>query len=163
MKRSFTSLSVRDVLELAISLEDANAKRFEELSQFYRDRSPEASVIFWELSLEEREHGQKMRGHFKDRFGDIQPILNPETIQEVIEDPQNILAGNDFSDQMRPINAYRIAQRAEEMAIAFYQGAAETTKDAKLEKFYREFVEIEKEHLRLIRNRISTLYGTSKT
>ena len=154
MKRDFASLTAQEALHVAIFVEERNAEayhRFAELfSGFHDTASLEVATAFWDMAAEERSHGTLLQARYFERYGTSPCSMTEEDVADFIEVPR--LEGGDLFEtetggrSPREL-ALEIAATAENNALLFYKLLAETSVDAELRDFYREFVEFESNHM----------------
>ena len=73
--RSFDSLTEREVLALAITLEEEDARIFEAFAEGLKEEYPTQAEKFTELRQEEEIHARRLRELFHTRFGDRVPLI----------------------------------------------------------------------------------------
>ncbi len=163
MKREFASLSVREALNLAISIESRNAdlyRQFGELFDGFQDpESCEIASTFWDMAEEEERHGKALERRFVERYNDDPTPVSEEDIREKIEVPK-IASGDIFAIARAqastvPRNrAFEIALAAERSAAKFYNRLLETTEDMELRNLYEELASDEDDHMRILQKKI---------
>lgn len=73
--KNFDSLTEREVLALAISLEEEDARIYEDFADGLQENYPQQSNKFREMRQEEDGHRHRLLEHFKARFGDHVPLI----------------------------------------------------------------------------------------
>ncbi len=172
MRRSFLSLSGRQVLHVAIFIEERNAEiyhRFGELFAEFRDISSlEIAHTFWDMAAEERNHGILLQKRYRARYG-MQPChLTDDNICELIEVPRLevgalLSAGKNGRTPGLRQKALEVALHAEHQALSFYEELAAVTRDARMRSVYREFAEFEGEHCKWIRKKLREAKAAART
>ncbi len=163
MKREFASLSAREALNLAISIEERNAdlyRQFGELFDGFQDpESCEIASTFWDMAEEEERHGKTLQARFVERYNDDPKPMAEEEIREKIEVPK-IANGQIFAIARAQVSrvprnrAFEIALVAERSAMKFYNRLIETTEDQDLRSLYQELADDEDNHIRSLQKRI---------
>lgn len=154
LKRSFASLNPREVLCIAIAIEERNAHIYHRLGEILARFCPGSSQVssaFYELADTERKHGALLARRYRERFGPVRAEIVEEDIEDRIEMPQLNLAdvsavveAGDVPGARRL--AFEIVRAAECNAVKYYLRLVETTSDPELNALYREFLAIEQEH-----------------
>lgn len=146
MTRTLESLTVREVLALAISVERANAERFRSFSQVFEGYEPGVAAKFRELAREEDDHERILMEKFEKRFGLPVPAVEEVEVKGVIEavdldDGEHLIFDSLDIDQV-----YRLALRAEKGAQDFYRSAQGKTADPVLALLFEQLADMEDDH-----------------
>ena len=72
-RRRFTDLSEQEVLALAISSEEDDARIYETYAERLRTGFPQSARLFDEMAVEEHEHRRRLIELPKKRFGHLIP------------------------------------------------------------------------------------------
>src|SRR5580692_5769077 len=80
MAKRFKDLTEREILALAISLEEEDARIFGDFDDGLRAESPASAKIFEEMQIEESEHRASLFELYKKRFGDDIPLIRREEV-----------------------------------------------------------------------------------
>lgn len=145
-RRSFSSLSEQEILALAISSEEDDARIYLAYADMLRADYPQSAKVFEEMAAEEGGHRARLIDRHRARFGDRIPLIRREHVRGYYERKPDWLA------QTLPIA--KIRQMAEEMeaqAHAFYLAAAQRTGDAETRKLLGDLALAEKAHESLAR------------
>src|SRR5215471_1334927 len=70
MAKKFRDLTEREILALAISLEEEDARIYADYADGLRDTYPDTAKIFDEMHAEEIDHRNSLMEIYKSRFGD---------------------------------------------------------------------------------------------
>jgi len=140
-RRRFSDLSGKEILALAISSEEDDARIYRSYAERLRDAYPATAALFDGMAEEEDEHRRRLIGRFKQRFGDVIPLLRREHV-----------AG--FHDRrpvwlMETLGIERIRDEAERMereAQDFYLQAAQATEDADTRRLLGDLAAAEAGH-----------------
>jgi len=143
VSRSFDSLSEREVLALAISLEEEDARIYEDLAAALQKEHPQAADEFRKLRADEDGHRHRLLDLFRRRFGDHVPLVRRQHVRGFVHrDPV-------WPDH--PWTPDEARGRAEEMELEtrrFYEAAAARTTDAGTRQLLGDLAEEERKHAR---------------
>lgn len=124
-RRAFDDLDEREILALAISSEEEDARIYGDYAAALRDEYPSSSKAFEAMAKEEGEHRARLLARFRERFGEHVPLIRREHVRGFYA------RRPDWLRERLPIKAVRAEARAmEETARRFYLAAASRTKDA---------------------------------
>ena len=82
--RSFSDLSEREILALAISNEEEDARIFADFADGLHDDYPASAKVFDEMAAEENEHRRRLIDLFVAKFGDHIPLVRRHDIRGYI-------------------------------------------------------------------------------
>ncbi len=140
-QRSFSDLSDREVLALAIQNEEEDGRIYRDFVERLRDDFPASAQVFAEMADEENGHRQMLLDLYRERFGEHIPLIRREDIRGFIR-RQPIWMNQAFDiDAMR-----ERAESMEEEAANFYRRAAARTSDAGMRKLLGDLADIEAGH-----------------
>ena len=140
-RRRFSDLSEQQVLALAISSEEDDARIYRGFAQALRQDYPESASMFDEMAAEEDEHRRVLLDLHTERFGDVVPLIRREHVSGFYARKPTWLAENLGLAQMRAE-----AEAMESVAQAFYEKAAQTSTDAGTRKLLGDLAAAEAEH-----------------
>lgn len=140
-KRPFDSLSEREVLALAISSEEDDARIYRAYADGLRDDYPASAKVFEEMAEEEDEHRRRLIDRFTARFGPVIPLIRREHIRGALERSPDWLVRPLGIDKTRAM-----AERMEADAERFYGAAAARSTDAATRKLLGDLAQAEKGH-----------------
>src|SRR5271165_3619633 len=80
MTKRFRDLTEREILALAISLEEEDARIFGDFADGLRADYPATAKVFEEMEAEESEHRASLFALYKQRFGDHIPLIRREDV-----------------------------------------------------------------------------------
>ena len=83
--RRFDSLTEREVLALAISLEEEDARIFDDLAAALQATHPDAAEEFRKLRSEEDGHRHRLLDQFKLRFGEHIPLIRRQHVAGFVQ------------------------------------------------------------------------------
>jgi rubrerythrin len=145
-RRSFDSLSEPEILALAISSEEDDARIYLAYADAVREDYPQSAKVFDEMAEEENEHRRRLIEMFKSRFGDRIPLIRREHVRGYYERKPDWLIAN------LPIDTARQqAEAMEQQAHRFYNLAARRSQDADVRKLLGDLAQAEKSHASLAR------------
>ncbi|QFT79042.1 Rubrerythrin [Roseovarius sp. THAF27] len=124
-RRRFSDLSEQEVLALAISSEEDDARIYRSYAEMLRADYPDTARIFDGMATEEDEHRRRLIALHQDRFGDMIPLIRREHVAGYYTRRPVWLIEN--------LGIERIRAEAEAMerdAERFYLKAAQSTQDA---------------------------------
>lgn len=79
-RRRFKDLSEQEVLALAISSEEDDARIYRTYAERLRDEFPASAAIFDEMAGEEDGHRGQLIALHQSRFGDVIPLIRREHV-----------------------------------------------------------------------------------
>jgi rubrerythrin len=145
-KRPFDSLSEQEVLALAISSEEDDARIYRSYADGLRESFPASAKVFEEMAAEEDHHRRRLIDRFTARFGPEIPLIRREHVRGAMERTPDWL--------VRPLGIEKTRAMAEKMeadAERFYVAAAERSTDAATRKLLGDLAAAERGHESLAR------------
>ena len=139
--RSFESLTEQEVLALAISLEEEDARIYYDFADGLRERYPEQSAKFETLRREEDGHRHRLLELYRSRFGEHVPLIRRQDVQGFVQRRPVWLS--------RPLGLKAVQRAAETMEVEtkrFYEAAARCTTDAGIRQLLGDLAEEERGH-----------------
>jgi len=124
-RRKFRDLSEQEILALAISSEEDDARIYRGYAQQLRQNYPDSAAIFDGMAAEEDDHRRQLLALHKQRFGDHVPLIRREHVAGYHARRPVWLLENLGVERIRTE-----AAAMERAAEAFYLKAASQTKDA---------------------------------
>ena len=122
--KSFESLTEREVLALAITLEEEDARICDAFAEGLRAQYPKQAEKFCQLRQEEEGHARRLRDLFQVRFGNYVPLVRREDVRGFIKRRSIWLSGT------LSLKAARKAAALMEMETGrFYEASARRAKD----------------------------------
>ena len=140
-RRHFRDLSEQEVLALAISSEEDDARIYRSYAEMLRTDYPDSARVFEEMAREEDAHRQSLIDLHKTRFGDTIPLIRREHVAGYYARRPVWLMEN--------LGIERIRAEAEAMerdAERFYRTAAARTSDAATRKLLGDLAAAEAGH-----------------
>jgi len=139
--RTFESLTEQEVLALAISLEEDDARIYEDFAHGLKESYPEQAAKFLELQKEEDGHRHRLLDHYKTRFGGHVPLIRRENVRGFVARRPVWL--------VRPLGLKAVQKHSELMEMEtkrFYEAAARRTTDAGIRQLLGDLAEEELHH-----------------
>lgn len=139
--RTFESLTEQEVLALAISLEEDDARIYEDFADGLKESYPEQAAKFLQLQKEEDGHRHRLLDLYKSRFGDHVPLIRRENVKGFVTRRPVWL--------VRPLGLKAVQKQAELMEIEtkrFYEASAKRTSDAGIRQLLGDLAEEERHH-----------------
>jgi len=140
-RKRFSDLSEQEVLALAISSEEDDARIYRQYAESLRADYPDSALVFDGMAAEEDVHRQRLIDLHKTRFGDVIPLIRREHVSGYYARRPVWLIQN--------LGLERIRDEAEAMerdAERFYRKAAQRTQDADTRKLLGDLAAAEAGH-----------------
>ncbi len=140
-RRRFKDLSEQEILALAISSEEDDARIYRSYGELLRAEYPDTAKVFDGMAAEEDDHRQRLIDLHSKRFGDVIPLIRREHVAGFYARRPVWLIEN--------LGIERIRAEAEGMerdAEAFYIKAAQRTTDADTRKLLGNLAVAESGH-----------------
>ncbi len=140
-KKRFKDLSEREILALAIQLEEEDSRVYADFADGLRADYPATSKVFEEMQAEESRHRQRLIEMHQQRFGDHIPLIRRQDVKGFVERRPVWL--------VRPLGINTVRKQVEIMELEtrrFYERALERVSDASTRKLLGDLAEIERQH-----------------
>lgn len=140
-RRRFKDLSEQEILALAISSEEDDARIYRSYAELLRDAYPASAAVFDGMAQEEDEHRRRLIDLHSTRFGDVIPLIRREHVSGYYARRPVWLIEN--------LGLERIREEAAQMehdAERFYTAAAARTTDAATRKLLGDLAAAEAKH-----------------
>ncbi|NUH65313.1 VIT1/CCC1 transporter family protein [Sulfitobacter sp. S0837] len=124
-RKRFKDLTEQEVLALAISSEEDDARIYRDYAERLRADYPDSAAIFEGMAAEEDNHRRRLIALHRDRFGDVIPLLRREHVSGYYARRPVWLVENLSLERIR-----EEAAAMEQDAEKFYLAAAARTTDA---------------------------------
>ena len=139
--RSFKSLSDREILALAISLEEEDARIYDDFAEGLKDSHPAQAEQFRKMRQEEDGHRHRLLDLYRERFGEHIPLIRREDVKGFVRRRPVWL--------VRPLGLDAVRKQAETMELEtkrFYEAAARQASDAGIRQLLGDLAEEERKH-----------------
>lgn len=140
--RRFDDLDQREILALAISLEEEHGRIYADYAAGLSANYPASAKIFTELGEEENEHRRWLIDLFRRKFGDHIPLVRRHDVSGFVR--------HDPIWMVRPLGIEKVrrqAEQIEEETRRFYQSALERASDAEIRKLLGDLIAAESQHI----------------
>lgn len=141
MARNFKDLSEREILALAISLEEEDGRIYGDFADGLRDTYPASARIFEEMQVEESRHRATLIDMYRQRFGEHVPLIRRQDVNGFVQRRPVWL--------VRPLGLDVVRKQAEVMELEtrrFYERAITRISDASTRRLLGDLAEAEREH-----------------
>jgi rubrerythrin len=139
--RSFKSLNEQEVLALAISLEEEDARIYADLADGLKDSHPDKAAEYSQLRVAEDGHRHRLLELYQSKFGDHIPHIRRQDIKGFVH-RQPVWRIR----PMVPETARRQAETMEAETRRFYEAAARQTTDTSIRQLLGDLAEEERKH-----------------
>ncbi|MBC8166412.1 MAG: rubrerythrin [Bryobacteraceae bacterium] len=141
MARNFKDLSEREILALAISLEEEHERIYADFADGLRADYPGSAEIFSQMQVEESAHRTSLIDLFRERFGDHIPLVRRQDVNGFVQRRAVWL--------VRPLGVNAVRKQAESMEAEvrrFYDRAILHVTDASTRKLLSDLAMEERKH-----------------
>jgi erythrin-vacuolar iron transport family protein len=139
--KSFSDLTEQEIIALAISSEDDDARTYSGFANDLMQDYPASAKVFLEMSEEEHEHRRWLTDLYQKKYGDFIPLIRRSDINGFVKHKPTWMLGKLGIDEMR--------KRAEVIELEnyrFYTKSAERASDPLIRKLLGELAAAEKGH-----------------
>ncbi len=154
--KQFADLTEREVLALAITLEEEDGRIYRDYAEGLKDKFPGSAEVFQEMAEEESEHRRRLIDLFVEKFGEHIPLIRREHVRGFVRRKPLWLTQN--------LGVEAVRRQAEEMEVEttrFYRQAAKRATDAGIRKLLGDLAEAESTHVNLAERLESRLVPAS--
>ncbi|SPF75102.1 hypothetical protein ALP8811_00086 [Aliiroseovarius pelagivivens] len=141
-RRRFSDLSEQEILALAISNEEDDARIYRQYAEHLREEFPSSAKVFDGMAEEEDEHRRLLIEAHQARFGDVIPLIRREHVAGFYARRPVWLVENLGLETIRGE-----AREMERQAEQFYRKAADRTSDANTRKLLGDLAAAEADHI----------------
>jgi rubrerythrin len=142
--KGLADLAEREILALAISLEEEHGRIYADYAEGLRASYPASSEIFVRMAAEENEHRRWLLDLYRAKFGDHIPLIRRQDVKGFVR--------HEPIWMVRPLGPARVRRQAEEIEYEtrrFYEDALERVSDAGVRKLLGDLIAAEREHANL--------------
>src|SRR6476620_8899887 len=139
--RAFKSLSEKEILALAISQEEEDARIFDDLAEGLAPHNPAAAEEFHRLRAEADGHRHRLLDLYRQKFGEHIPLIRRQDVKGFVHRHPVWLA--------RPLtleDARKQVQVMEAETKQFYESAARQAEDVSIRQLLGDLAEEERRH-----------------
>jgi erythrin-vacuolar iron transport family protein len=140
-KKGFRELTEREILALAIQLEEEDSRVYGDFAEGLREKYPATAKGFDEMQAEESHHRQRLIEMYRQRFGEHIPLIRRTDVKGFLERRPVWL--------VRPLGINAVRKQVEVMeaeTLRFYQRALERTSDASTRQLLGDLADVERQH-----------------
>jgi rubrerythrin len=140
--RSFAELNEREILALAIALEEEDGRIYADYADGLKDSYPASAQVFTDMAAEENEHRRALIELYRSKFGEHIPLIRRQDVRGFIR--------HDPIWMVRPLGLDKVRAQAEAMEAEtrrFYERAQAQASDAGIRKLLGDLAAAEREHV----------------
>lgn len=141
MARNFKDLSEREILALAVALEEEDGRVYGDFAEGLRETYPDTAKIFEEMQAEEDRHRNSLIEIYRQRFGEHIPLIRRQDVKGFVSRRPLWLT--------RPLGIDAVRKQAALMELEtrrFYDRAVEQVTDASIRKLLGDLATVERQH-----------------
>jgi len=142
--RSFKSLSEKEVLALAIALEEEDARIYDDFAEGLQADYPATAATLQAMRAEEDGHRHRLLTLFREKFGEHIPLIRRQDIKGFVQRKPMWL--------VRPLGLNAVRKQVEVMELEtkrFYEKALQQATDVGVRQLLGDLAEEERKHARL--------------
>ncbi len=141
MAKNFKDLTEREILALAISLEEEDGRIYADFADGLRDDYPASAELFEDMEAEESTHRAALIETYRQRFGEHIPLIRRHDVKGFVTRRPVWL--------LRPLGINVVRKQAEVMELEtrrFYERAILQVTDASVRKLLGDLAQAERRH-----------------
>jgi rubrerythrin len=142
--RAFADLNEREILALAIALEEEHGRIYADYADGLKDSYPASAKVFDEMAAEENEHRRALIDLFREKFGEHIPLIRRQDVRGFLK--------HEPIWMVRPLGLDKVRAQAETMeeeVRRFYERALTRASDVGIRKLLGDLAAAEREHAHL--------------
>ena len=139
--KSFDSLSEREILALAISLEEEDERVYADFAEGLRDSFPASASVFDTMRADETSHRQKLLSLYREKFGEHIPLIRRQDVKGFVQRKPVWL--------VRPLGLDTVRKQASAIEVEtrrFYERAASRAQDVSIRQLLDDLAQQERAH-----------------
>src|SRR6202049_2349992 len=139
--KKFEDLTEREVLALAIGLEEEDERVYADFAEGLRQDYPATAAMFEGMREEEAGNRRRVLELFQQKFGEHIPLIRRQDVRGFVERPALWL--------VRPLRIEAVRKEASTMEVEtrrFYEKASARTQDASIRQLLDDLANEEREH-----------------
>src|SRR5438552_14825885 len=139
--RNFDSLSEREILALAISLEEEDERVYTDFAEGLRQNFPASASVFDAMRAEEAGHRRRLIELYRAKFGEHIPLIRRQDVKGFVERKPVWL--------VRPLGLEAVRKQASAIEVEtrrFYERAAARAEDAGVRQLLDDLAQEERTH-----------------
>ncbi len=139
--KSFSDLTEQEILALAISSEEDDARAYGMFANELMQSYPASAKVFLDMAAEEFEHRDRLTKAYREKFGDFIPLIRRSEVNGFVKYPPVYSILKHGIDEMR-----LRAEAIEAENHRFYLQAATRSNDPAIQQLLNDLAEAEKSH-----------------
>jgi erythrin-vacuolar iron transport family protein len=139
--KNFEALSQREILALAISLEEEDERVYADFADGLKQDFPSSAAVFDGMRQEESGHRRRLIDLYRQKFGEHIPLIRRQDVRGFVERKPVWL--------VRPLGLDTVRQTSSTMEVEtrrFYEKAAARSQDASVRQLLDDLAEEERSH-----------------
>ena len=139
--KNFNELSQREILALAISLEEEDERVYADFAEGLRRDYPASAEIFAAMREEESEHRRRLIALYQQKFGEHIPLVRRQDVRGFVQRRPVWL--------VQPLGLDTVRRQASAMEVEtrrFYERAVARTQDASIRQLLDDLAQQERSH-----------------
>ncbi len=139
--KNFDSLSEREILALAISLEEEDERVYADFAEGLRQDFPASAAVFDGMGLEESGHRRRLIDLYRQKFGEHIPLIRRQDVRGFVQRKPVWL--------IRPLGLDTVRKQASAIEVEtrrFYEKAAVRAQDASVRQLLDDLAQVERTH-----------------
>jgi len=139
--KNFDALSEREILALAITLEEEDERVYADFAEGLRENFPASAAVFEGMRDEESGHRRRLIEMYRQKFGEHIPLIRRQDVRGFVERKPVWL--------VRPLGLDTVRKQASAMEVEtrrFYEKAAARAQDASVRQLLDDLAQVERSH-----------------
>ena len=139
--RTLAELDEREVLALAIALEEEHGRIYADYADGLKESYPASAKVFTEMAAEENEHRRSLIDLYREKFGEHIPLIRRQDVRGFLK--------HEPIWMVRPLGLDKVRAQAETMeeeTRRFYERALDKASDAGIRRLLGDLAAAEREH-----------------
>ncbi len=139
--KNFNELSEREILALAISLEEEDERVYADFAEGLRQNYPASASLFESMQLEESGHRKRLIDLYRQKFGEHIPLIRRQDVRGFVQRKPVWL--------VRPLGLDTVRKQASAIEVEtrrFYERAAARAQDAGVRQLLDDLAQEERHH-----------------
>ena len=137
----FRDLNQAQILALAITAEEEDARIYRDFAESFRTDFPATAELFTNMAVEEDGHRHRLIELYRKKFGEHIPLVRRQDVKGFV-----VRRPSWFTRNLRPERARDEAAMMEIEARRFYEAAAQRTTDAGIRQLLDDLAQEEQRH-----------------
>lgn len=139
--KNFNELTEREILALAVSLEEEDERVYADFAEGLRQNYPATAAVFSGMRGEESSHRRRLVELYKEKFGNHIPLIRRQDVRGFVQRKPVWL--------VRPLGLDTVRKQASAIEVEtrrFYERAASRTQDASVRQLLDDLAQEERSH-----------------